>query len=89
MDSRRLVVYLLLGTLLSIVAVVLMLCGRFSDSIGTQLLGVVMYAAAVPLLFSAKLAKLEGRLRELERRHEVRPAHCDCAAARPAPGEDA
>lgn len=84
----RLLIYLVIGTLLALAGVALMVFGRFHDSLATQLFGVAIYAAAVPLLFQAKLTKLEQRIRHLEHRllEDHRPRQC--SAAKPAPDED-
>jgi hypothetical protein len=83
-----LLVYLVVGALFAVAGVLLMFFGRVGDDITTQLLGVIAYTAAVPLLFQAKLSKMEGRIRTLERTCLGPAAPRDCAAARPAPGED-
>jgi sulfite exporter TauE/SafE len=89
MSTTRLLVYLLAGAAFAVAGVLLMFFGRVQDHVTTQLLGVIVYTAAVPLLFQAKLSKMEGRIRTLERACFEPAVPRDCAAARPAPGEDA
>ncbi len=68
MSIRRLLVYLVAGILLCTAGVLLMLVGSIRNNPSERIAGVLFYAAAIPLLFQAKLTKLESRIDELERR---------------------
>jgi len=67
MSLRRLVFYLVAGIVLAVAGVVLMFLGSFRDNHSEQIAGIMLYGAAMPLLFQAKVAKIESRLSELER----------------------
>lgn len=75
MSNRRLVVYLILGSVLCVGGVVAVVLGAVTRSLPTQFSGLVMYAVSILLLFEAKFEKTEYRIRELEsrlRRHWLR-----------------
>ncbi len=84
MKNQRLVAYLLVGAVLCLGGVVLMFCGMLAKNINTQLAGVIIYAASIPLLFEAKAVKTESRIEALESRMEKQSR-----ATRPSGGDRA
>lgn len=66
--NRRLIIYLILGGILCFAGVFTMLYGMLKNNMTSQLTGVIMYAASIPLLFQAKLTRMSGRISTLEKR---------------------
>jgi hypothetical protein len=66
MRSRRTVVYLVAGGLPCLGSLVVMFFGSLNRSQTTLLAGIIMYMVSVPLLFQAKFASVDARLRALE-----------------------
>jgi hypothetical protein len=64
--SRRSIVYLVAGGTLCLASLAIVLVGSVTHVQQTLLAGIVVYMVSIPLLFQAKLASLDSRLKSLE-----------------------
>jgi len=74
MKDRRPVVYLVAGGLLCVAGVVLMLIGSVHTNTTVMRAGMIIYMASIPLIFQAKLTRMEIRLNRMEA--YLREKHC-------------
>lgn len=66
MRSRRTVVYFVAGGTLCLASLVVVLIGSLTRVQYTLLAGIITYMVSIPLIFQAKLANVDGRLKALE-----------------------
>ena len=66
MNLKRPLVFLIPGVALGIAGIVFVLYGGLTRSIGSQISGIILFGAAIPLLIEAKLIKMSNRIKDLE-----------------------
>jgi hypothetical protein len=65
---RRPLVFLIPGIALGIAGIIVVLYGGLTRSVGSQVSGIILFGAAIPLILEAKLIKMSNRIEDLEQR---------------------
>jgi hypothetical protein len=65
-NIRRPLVFLIPGIALGIAGIIVVLYGALTRSPSTQISGLILFGAAIPLILEAKLIKMSNRIKNLE-----------------------
>jgi len=65
-NLKRPLVFLIPGIALGIAGIIVVLYGAMTRSPASQISGLILFGAAIPLILQAKLIKMSNRIRNLE-----------------------